>query len=45
MSFASHHGHGAEVEEFLTTDDLARDRIRECVRATRYRGCTIEHAT
>jgi hypothetical protein len=45
MSFALHHVHGAEVEEFLTTDDLARDRIRECVRATRYRGCKIKHAT
>ena len=26
-------------------DDLTRDRIRDCVRATRYRGHTIEHAT
>ncbi len=27
------------------TDDPARDRTRDCVRATRYRGRTIEHAT
>ena len=26
-------------------DDPARDRTRDCVRATRYRGRTIEHAT
>jgi hypothetical protein len=26
-------------------DDPTRDRIRDCVRATRYHGCTIEHAT
>ena len=44
MSFASHHGHGAEAEEFLTTDDTARYQIRECVRATQYHGRTIEHA-
>ena len=27
------------------SDDPTRDRIRDCVRATRYRGRTIEHAT
>jgi hypothetical protein len=26
-------------------DDSTRDRIRDCVRATRYRGRMIEHAT
>jgi hypothetical protein len=26
-------------------DDPTRDRIRDCIRATQYRGCTIEHAT
>jgi len=26
-------------------DDPTRDRIRDCVRATQYRGRTIEHAT
>jgi hypothetical protein len=26
-------------------DDPTRDRIRDCIRATRYRGRTIEHAT
>jgi len=26
-------------------DDPARDRTRDCVRATQYRGRTIEHAT
>jgi len=26
-------------------DDLTRDRIRDCIRATQYRGRTIEHAT
>jgi hypothetical protein len=26
-------------------DDPARDRTRDCVRATRYRGRTIKHAT
>jgi hypothetical protein len=26
-------------------DDPTRDRTRDCVRATRYRGRTIEHAT
>ena len=27
------------------SDDPARDRTRDCVRATRYRGRTIEHTT
>ena len=26
-------------------DDPTRDRIRDCVRAKRYCGCTIKHAT
>ncbi len=26
-------------------DDLTCDRTRDCIRATRYRGRTIEHAT
>jgi hypothetical protein len=26
-------------------DDPTRDRIRDCVRATGYRGRTIKHAT
>ncbi len=26
-------------------DDLARDRTRDCIRATQYRGRTIKHAT
>ena len=29
----------------MGTDDPTRDRTRDCVRATRYRGRTIEHAT
>jgi hypothetical protein len=32
-----HHG--------FTSDDPAREWTRDCVRATRYLGCTIEHAT
>ncbi len=38
----------AFFKEFVgqqSCDDLTRDRIRDCIRATRYRGCTIEHAT
>ncbi len=26
-------------------DDLTRDRIRDCIRATRYRGRMIKYAT
>ena len=35
----------AKKMDMLPYDDPTRDRIRGCVRATRYRGRTIEHAT
>jgi len=34
-----------EWAHMFLNDDPARDRTRDCVRATRYRGRTIEHAT
>ncbi len=31
--------------EVAESEDPTRDRIRDCVRATQYRGRTIKHAT
>jgi hypothetical protein len=38
-------GNLAGVIEKVDNNDPTRDRIRDCVRATRYHGRTIEHAT
>ena len=35
----------SSFSHFHVPDDPTRDRTRDCVRATRYRGRTVEHAT
>ncbi len=39
-------GGGGSMElPHVVSDDPARDHTRDCIRATQYRGHTIEHAT